>query len=321
MAAPYPARDSHFAHKFVRVLHKSCAAQVIGRDACYMLCVISHTEDAAHYSGPARFWNSQLMETLGFSSPKQLNNARDRAVAAGWLTYDRGGTRSVGEYFVTIPERFNHISDAPIVDSTDELILSSGGTNQGHNDQTILSPAGMNDAGFVPPGERKGDELRNEKVTESGKPSIPIPIPNTFCTELPLAASEPTSPPGSSKKKKPVEKLDIEAIEFPDFPCVPAKAGDGCRIWRLTEKHLDELAALNPAVDVRHEAHRALRWLKDNPRKIKTPDGMPRFISNWMKAEQNKGGSRGFVSANDGRPPREITRPVKRQHLPQEAHS
>src|SRR5690349_14190317 len=81
----YPKRSAFFAHRFVRVLHKSCAAQDIGPDACYLLCIIAHTEDAARYSGPVRFWRTQLMETMGITSPKRLIELRRRAIERGWL--------------------------------------------------------------------------------------------------------------------------------------------------------------------------------------------------------------------------------------------
>jgi hypothetical protein len=158
----YPERCSFFAHKFVRLLTKSCAAQDIGRDAFALLCVIVHQEDAARYSGPVRFWNEQLMNVLGFKSPKQLNDCRKRAIDFAWLNYERAGNREVGRYAVAIPENFEGLSDDIIED-----IHSTGGMNSGMN-------SGMN-KGRIP--ERISDELRNEKVTESGKPSIPVPVP------------------------------------------------------------------------------------------------------------------------------------------------
>jgi len=162
MAGDYPTRDQFFAHKFVRLLQKSCAALDLGQGTCLLLCFVAHTEDAARYSGPVRFWNEQLMTTMGWKSPKQLNDARKRAVDAGWLVYHREGHREVGRYWVTIPEEYSDVPDSVI-----EPIHSAGGTNNGMNSGTNKERKA----------ERIGDELRNEKVTESGKPSNPIPIP------------------------------------------------------------------------------------------------------------------------------------------------
>ena len=59
----YPKRESFFAHRLTRLLFKGCAAQEIGQYAVLLVIQIAHTEDAARYQGPVRFWNSQLMAT------------------------------------------------------------------------------------------------------------------------------------------------------------------------------------------------------------------------------------------------------------------
>jgi hypothetical protein len=159
----YPKREPFFAHKFVRLLTKSCAAQDIGLNAFSLLCVIAHQEDSARYSGPVRFWNEQLMNVLGFKSPKQLNDCRSKAIQFGWLSYERSGNREVGRYAVTIPESFEGLEDTQIED------------NRSLNHSSIHAENGMSKERIA---ERLGDESRNESVTESGKPSIPNPIPN-----------------------------------------------------------------------------------------------------------------------------------------------
>jgi hypothetical protein len=162
MAIEYPARCPFFAHKFVRLLTKSCAAQDIGLNAFALLCVIAHQEDSARYTGPVRFWNEQLMNVLGFKSPKQLNECRAKAIEFGWLQYERSGNREVGRYAVLIPESFEGLDDSQIE------------PNHSVNHSAIHSESGTNKE-RIP--ERLGDESRNELVTESGKPSIPIPSP------------------------------------------------------------------------------------------------------------------------------------------------
>lgn len=172
----YLKRDSFFAHRFCRILHKGCAAQDIGRDACYFLTVIAHTEDAARYTGPVRYWNSQLMQTMGFTSPKQLNACRSRAIDAGWLHYERQGTRSVGMYWVLIPSQFEAIDDGLI--------------------EPIHSPDGMNS------GTNPG--------TNSGKLSNPIPIPipsPNQCGDGVATSGNATSPPASSKRDEDFERF------------------------------------------------------------------------------------------------------------------
>jgi len=158
MGVEYPKREAFFAHKFVRLLTKSCAAQDIGLNAFALLCVIVHQEDSARYSGPVRFWNEQLMNVLGFKSPKQLNDCRAKAIKCGWLHYERSGNREVGRYAVVVPKGFEGLDDNPI-----EPIHSAIHSESGTNKERIA--------------ERLSDESRNESVTESGKPSVPIPFP------------------------------------------------------------------------------------------------------------------------------------------------
>lgn len=97
-------------------MHKTCAAAEMGRDAFCLVTVVLHTEDAARYSGPVRFWNSQLMETLGFTKWDQFAKARNKAIEAGWLAYENEGNRSAGRYHVTIPDGIEDVSDDPIED-------------------------------------------------------------------------------------------------------------------------------------------------------------------------------------------------------------
>ena len=138
----YPTRDPFFAHRFVRLLQKSCAAMDIGQNACLLLCYIAHTEDAMRYRCAVKFWNEQLMTTMGFKSPKQLNDARSKAVDAGWLAYVRPGHREVGRYWVTIPDEY-----ADMIDSVIEPIHSESGMNTERIAERIA--------------ERKGDGKRN----------------------------------------------------------------------------------------------------------------------------------------------------------------
>lgn len=112
MTAAYPKRQTHFAHKLVRLMLHSCAAQEIGADGFLVVAAIAHAEDAKRYSGPVTYWNEQLLPILGFGSWGQLDRARKRAIDAGWLHYEGGGKGKVGKYWATIPA---HLLDAPDV--------------------------------------------------------------------------------------------------------------------------------------------------------------------------------------------------------------
>ena len=249
----YPARSSFFAHKFVRLLQKSCAAMDIGQSSCLFLCYIAHTEDAARYSGPVRFWNEQLMTVMGFKSPKQLNEARSRAVDAGWLAYERSGNREVGRYWVTVPAQFEGLDDA-LIEENHSINHSENGTNSGTNKGRIA--------------ERIGDELRNEKVTESGKPSIPIPDP------IPIPAFCSKSSAGSSKPE-PGSGIKITTV------------GRNAGTHELPQSKIDEWAESFPGVDVPAECRKAAQWCRDNPTKRKTLKGLNRFLNTWLSKEQD----------------------------------
>ncbi len=255
---PYPRRDSHFAHRFVRVLHKSCAAQDIGQSACWLLCIIAHTEDAARYKGPARFWNSQLMETLGFSSHKQLDKARNQSVAQGWLRYERDGNRSVGKYFVTIPDRFAGLSDGEIEPESDirSLLGPLNGRNRGPKVTRIAD-------GILP-------ESGTESDPNSGPPSIPSPNPipnpnpNTPATAAPdffedfwkafprgRKAKKGKARTAWSKaiKKTAPEKIIAAAVEYSASPKGSSKYVQGPEPWLNGECWEDDRAAWKQADD------------------------------------------------------------------------
>ncbi len=168
MSNSYPAREPFYAHRYTRLLFKSCAAQSIGQDAVLLVIHIAHTEDAARYQGPVRFWNSQLNEVLGFRSPKTLNNARSKAVNSGWLSYHRKNDRADGVYWTTIPRSVLAFDDEPIepclsipepVPSTESVIERVPSTEQ--------------------KAEQEGYALRNRKVTGIDPPPNPVPNPNT----------------------------------------------------------------------------------------------------------------------------------------------
>jgi len=150
-----PKRDAFFAHRLVRLLFKTCATLEIGEHAVLLIIHVAHTEDAIRYSQPARFWNSQLNSVLGFKSPKQLNNARQRAIAAGWLHYERKGDKHPGCYWTDIPSRFEDLKDTPIENECFPFTECEA--------EHIAPPM------YSKNGTRSG--------THSGKHSIPIPIP------------------------------------------------------------------------------------------------------------------------------------------------
>ncbi len=154
----YQQRQKFHAHKLVRLLFKSCAAQEVSSDAMLLVIHVSHTEDAARYQGPVRFWNSQLNETLGFKHPRKIGAARESAVGAGWLHYHRDHDRAVGKYWTLLPPHVAKFDDAPIEDS-----YSESGT--------------QTDGSCSDNGIRSGTRSGIGSGTRSGTPSNPSPKP------------------------------------------------------------------------------------------------------------------------------------------------
>lgn len=167
-AINYPKRDSHFAHKTFRLMHKASVAAEIGRDAFCLVAVVLHTEDAARYRGPVRFWNSQLIETLGFSKWQTFDKARAKAVSSGWLNYSGDGKRSPGVYFVTIPNGFEAITDAPMEEVLYTELAYKEAYDRGYKDGYN---AGINrEINGTQSGMRSGDDR--------GEPYYPSPLPS-----------------------------------------------------------------------------------------------------------------------------------------------
>ena len=125
----YPKRSQFFAHKTFRLMHKTSLAAEIGRDAFCIIAVVLHTEDAARYRGPVKFYNSQLQETLGFAKWDSFNRARQKAIDSGWLQYEANGNRGAGLYFITIPDGYDAIDDSPI----EPMSTPEDGYNAGYN--------------------------------------------------------------------------------------------------------------------------------------------------------------------------------------------
>lgn len=234
MSATYPKREPYFAHRFTRLLFKACAAQDIGHHACLLLVHIAHTEDAAHYTGPIRFWNSQLMDTMGFTSPKQLARARETAMERGWLHYDRQHDRSVGQYWVAIPKQFLGVTDSMIEPIHSEFAHEKGmeaGTQAGKQASSIPQEERDEEREVTKECPRNG----SGNVPESGKPSIPVPVPTPvpiIAAALPppltLSANEPDKPKAKAAKFAPPTQAEVGAyaVEIGMLPADAAKFWD-----------------------------------------------------------------------------------------------
>ena len=93
--------------------------------------------------------------------------------------------------------------------------------------------------------------------------------------------------PKEKKEKAPPEPVFISIIlndkSYFDVPISRVEA------WK----------ELYPAVDVEQELRKMCDWCESNPAKRKTRTGILAFISRWLAAEQNKGGSQSRSCTKD----------------------
>lgn len=175
----YPTRPPFFAHRVVRLMAKSCAANEIGSEAAYLVTCIAMIEDAKRYTGPVTFWNEQLMPIAGFKSWGRLNRARRAAVEAGWLVYFTKSHRGVGHYWTTIPESVSHLDDSPVDESHDHHFGAHESDSTRHDHQNRAHESGSeatetrHDHRF---GLGDGDKAEIKRRS-NGEPSIPVPFP------------------------------------------------------------------------------------------------------------------------------------------------
>ncbi len=178
----YPKRPRFFAHQFVRLLTKAAAAQQIGPEACWLLAVIVHQEDAVHYRRGVTFYNEQLLPLCGFGSKKRLVEARRKAIDAGLLYYEAGGKSTPGTYWVLVPKGAQRVSDGPC-DAGDDDICRSESERQ-RDQETICRSVS----------ERKPHPKRNGK----GSPFNPTPVPTPN-----LSSAAPPAPEDEAEGNVP----------------------------------------------------------------------------------------------------------------------
>ena len=70
------------------------------------------------------------------------------------------------------------------------------------------------------------------------------------------------------------------------FISLPLRDG---REFEVSAKLVADLDPLYPEVDVPQTLREMKGWLLGNPARRKTRSGMLRFITNWLKEEQNRG--------------------------------
>lgn len=227
----YPKRSSHFAHKFCRTLTKSAAAQELGPEACWLLSVIVHQEDAIRYSRPVTFWNDQLLPLCGFGSRKRLESARRKAIEGGWIHYKPGGKSKPGRYWVTIPDAFEDLSDSPV---------DEGGSFEGRNGTAKERESGLRDeTERNTPGQK--DQCGTETAHHSTLPLNPKESPNLDGSDEPKKPKPSTTPTAEDVAtaeyiRDALQKMQPGRKE----PSLKNWAND-VRLMRQRDKHADDL--------------------------------------------------------------------------------
>lgn len=256
---------------------RTCVAMEIGQDGAWLVTIIAHTEDAAHYREPVKFWNDQLISITGLETWGRLDRARKRAIAHGWLHYEPGGRKKVGKYWVTIPTQYEGLPDNSVAED-DPVILSTSGDNGVLSSSPVAIETGL-----------KRDQTvietwsnRDQSVDHSYPVPVPIPDP---------AASAACPEPSQAKVTGPPSEFV--------FPTT----GKGPPEWALSESKLAEYVEAYPALDLGEEMRKARQWCRDKPKQRKTARGMLSFLTGWLNRAQNQGGSKyGTTQGTVGRP-------------------
>jgi hypothetical protein len=203
----YPRRPKFFAHRFTRLLGKTCIGAEIGPDACWLLVYIAHTEDAAGYARPVTFFNEDLATRLGMSV-SAMRRARGRAVGAGWLAYVEGKKRRAPTYFVTVPEWATGKDDAPGDEYFGELEVAAVPVIPRQIDATTATCATEN--------RQATATCATENRQDCGQPSsLSLSLPLSLSQDPPTPAGEPGEAPTPPNPAEVVAAWNAQAGLIP----------------------------------------------------------------------------------------------------------
>lgn len=78
-----------------------------------------------------------------------------------------------------------------------------------------------------------------------------------------------------------------------------AGARSKSRTWALTRSKVDEWRGTFPGIDVEQEARNAWQWMRDNPAKRATAQGMTDFLRRWFSRAQDQQAKRAAARTPD----------------------
>jgi hypothetical protein len=316
--AKYPTRPSHYAHKYTRLLGKTCAAQKIGTDAMALVIHVVHTEDATRYTRPITFHTGQLLPILGFGKWDRLDRARRKAVEHGWLHYEPppSGFHAPGTYWTEIPPGLEDVDDTPIDEGlATETIAYMQGYADGHRDGATGQPpktfpvTGDGAVYGAVYGEGEG-----EGYGEGELPTLPLnPSPNPKSSRPKLCFSEDDLATAKWMFGK-IEKL-LPNTKPPDFE----SWGNSIRLIRELDKRTDdEIRELFSWANAHHFWHTTVRC-PDKLRKQWDTLWLQRKADNGSKGtgrSGQRGGSDGGVQSR-----RDAARTSKRKDWEKLGHN
>ena len=231
----YPQRPPMFANRLCRLLAKTCAANEIGTDAFTLVVNVVMTEDAKRYTGAVTFTNEQLMPICGFGGRDRLNNARTKAMRAGWIHYEPGRKGIPGRYWATIPEQYREIRDG----SCDGVSVPDQDGNHACRPETGRKP------GRKPGRQADGNQDGNTA------PFLPIPIPKPK-----EGAASGESPSGSKNGKAKTPKFDPLSIKVPP----PLRTDRFRGAWRDWCQHRREIKKPLTPTATTQQIRRLAEW-------------------------------------------------------------
>jgi len=187
-------------------MQKSCAANTIGIEACWLVTCIALVEDSKRYSGPVTFWSAQLLPIAGFQSWGRLDRARVRAVEAGWLYYRAGNNRQCGVYWCLIPDAIQRAFNDSPVDEVNHHFGDHAEVNHQNGDS----------------GEDRTVIETKSKRSAHGEPSIPfpLPIPESGGASLPRTPKAKFTKPAANDVRAYAVELgekNFDAEKFIDY--------------------------------------------------------------------------------------------------------
>lgn len=162
----YPKRSSFHANRLIRMLNKSCAANEIGVEACWLITTIALVEDSKRYTGAVTFWTGQILPVTGLTSWGRLDRARRKAVSAGWLHYKAGTKSRAAEYWTLIP--------AVIVDAYEDSPLDASDIHHQNGDESRIDHQNGDDNGdpsVIHPGSKRGYSRPTPNPAPSSRPN------------------------------------------------------------------------------------------------------------------------------------------------------